>query len=191
MPGEWNVPSLAATVASVMSEVGENDQIVLITDGWNVDIDAVWASLIDCPTEATLIRHPRLGGWGHGLRNYALDYAVARAFVAHLDDDDVWLPGTMTAMRSALAEKLGVHVFRATWGPGHPASGVTCWQQQILSRGNVGTPMVLAPCCTARFGLEYDGDFAYFQDLQTIFGEFMWHDTVIAEIRPVVAEMMA
>jgi hypothetical protein len=51
--------------------------------------------------------------------------------------------------------------------------------------------MICAPVCTARFGSSYAGDFTYAVELHQIFGEFVWHDDVICEVRPVRSEVSA
>lgn len=121
-----------------------------------------------------------LGYWGHAIRNYILPI-VQTDLVWHLDDDDCAAPGALAAIRTSS----GVwNIFRMEFGPGHPAHGIVCWRYERLVKGDIGTPMIIAPPSKARFDLEYGGDFGYVMDLVDEFGPPSWDDRIIALIRP-------
>jgi hypothetical protein len=125
-----------------------------------------------------------LGFWGHGVRNHLLPI-VYTDLVWHLDDDDVAAPSALHAIRHST----GIWtIFRMEFMAGHPANGIVCWREKVLRKGDIGTPMVIAPPSTARFDLEYGGDFAYVQGLRDELGEPAWDETIIALIRPEVED---
>lgn len=121
-----------------------------------------------------------LGYWGHAIRNELLPI-VATDLVWHIDDDDVAAPGALAAMRGMEATWT---VFRMKFMEGSHANGITCWRWKRVARGDIGTPMIVAPPSKARFDLEYGGDIAYAKGLLEEFGEPAWDERVIALIRP-------
>ena len=121
-----------------------------------------------------------LGYWGHGVRNWVLPI-VSTDLVWHLDDDDIATPGALAAIRHSSGRWT---IFRMEFGSAHPAHGITCWREPRLMKGDIGTPMVIAPPSKARFNLEYGGDFSYVQDLVDELGPPTWDERVIALIRP-------
>lgn len=121
-----------------------------------------------------------LGYWGHAVRNHLLPI-VGTDLVWHLDDDDVAAPGALGSIRHS--EGIWT-IFRMQFCEGHHANGITCWRQRRLTKGDIGTPMVIAPPSKARFALEYGGDFAYVMGLLDEFGQPAWDERVIALIRP-------
>lgn len=126
-----------------------------------------------------------LGYWGHAVRNHVMPI-VDTELVWHLDDDDVAAPGAIAAIRHSEGEWT---IFKMRFCEGHPANGIVCWRLGQLVRGDIGTPMIIAPPSRARFALEYGGDFAYVQGLRDELGEPSWDETVIALIRPEVQDV--
>ena len=125
-----------------------------------------------------------LGYWGHAVRNYVLPI-VDTDLVWHLDDDDVAAPGALGVIRHSEATWT---IFRMQFMQGHPANGIICWRERRVVKGDIGTPMVIAPPSKAQFNLEYGGDFAYVQDLVDEFGPPAWDERVIALIRPEITD---
>lgn len=121
-----------------------------------------------------------LGYWGHAVRNHLMPM-VTTDLVWHLDDDDVAAPGAIAAIRHSEGKWT---IFRMRFMEGHPANGIICWRNQRLVKGDIGTPMIIAPPSKARFDLEYGGDFGYVMDLVDELGPPSWDDRIIALIRP-------
>ena len=201
--------TLRATIDSVLSQATPLDELIVVFDG-GYDMEPTYERVKDGPCDWVLSRIENRGCYGHAARNYALDHIVTRPRVMSIDDDDVYLPGAFDAVRKAVeATPPAVHVFGMRFGAGHELHGVSMPQKATATlrangrlRGEVGTPMIVAPACTARFGTKVDdefwelgpgylGDLDYALALKEIFGSFVWHDTVIAEIRPVAAEVPA
>lgn len=186
--------SLAATLRSLAPQVTELDEVHVLFDGPEHDdrwhISPSWTrgflEVLPCDSSVTTNQTP-LEGWGHPLRNYALDMLVTRTRVMTMDDDDVYTDGAFDAIRAELdAHPPAVHVFGCRWGPGHPAAGVVLPRGRGLMMGEIATPMVVAPSSLARYGDAYDGDWTYAQNLAAIFPAdgWVWHDHVICEVRP-------
>lgn len=125
-----------------------------------------------------------LGYWGHAVRNQFLP-SLDTDLVWNLDDDDTAAPGALSAIRHSDGAWT---IFRMQFMEGHPANGIVCWRWKRLMKGDIGTPMVIAPPSEARFALEYGGDFAYVEGLVDEFGEPAWDERIIALIRPEVED---
>ena len=112
------------------------------------------------------------GDWGHSERNYAMQFA-RRTYIAHIDDDDVYLPGH----RELMAEAIRNHpdrptIFRMQYPDGHHL-----WTQPVLCFGNVGTPMTLWPNVPEKFGAWgpfHGGDFTFLQTCKWGHEEYVW-----------------
>ena len=177
--------SLRATLASIASQ-WDGEQVIVIEDGYLGLASSTYDEFAyDFPAGAwCYLGHESMGGYGHGLRNFCLDEQVVEGqWLATIDDDDVYLPGAFAYLREWCCDS--PVFFKMNFGPGSHAHGITTWQRQKLLLGEVGTPMILAPVCKARFGLYYDGDLVYAQSLVDEVGEPIWREEVIAEVRPV------
>jgi glycosyltransferase involved in cell wall biosynthesis len=181
-------PTLQRTLHSIIRQTSDLDQIVVVFDGHDYDLQPAFDILALANCEFAVASIEQLGEWGHPARNYALDNIVTRTRVMTMDDDDIYLPGAFGMIREALdAHPPAVHVFGCRWGPGHEAAGTVLPRGRGLLRGEIATPMIVAPTCLARYGAAYDGDWTYAQALASIFGEEHWHwhpDKVICEVRP-------
>lgn len=158
-------PSLLKTLASI--ETWPGDEIIVIG---NIS-----------PTgdlRPRYIPHPPGKDWGHTERNVATPMAKCR-YIAHIDDDDVYAPGTRAVMADAI---------RTT--PGHPIifrmqfpNGVTLWQDQEIRCGNLGTPCFLIPNRPTMMGTwapQVGGDFLFLQSSKWKAADYVWRPEVIA-----------
>ena len=123
-----------------------------------------------------------MGHTGHPMRNLLLGQVPEGDYIWTIDDDDVAMPGALDVLRQHLS---GWAIFKMTFGEGHYANGLTLWRYGYLMLGDIGTPMILAPKCSARFGSRYEGDWDYALELQRELGNPTFNDEVIAHIRPV------
>lgn len=187
-------PTLRATLESI-AEQWDGEQVIVIAEG---DVgtahrifEAVAPTTVVDGAPAWMFvgqTFAAAGLWGHNLRNHALDTLVRGTHVATIDDDDVYLSEALDAMADAL-DRDQPQVYRMTFGAGHPAHGITCWRLPRAIRGDIGTPMIVAPVSEARFGLAYDGDWTYVEALERLYPQgFVWDDRVTVEVRPVAVK---
>lgn len=176
--------SLRNTLLSFSDYLTDDDAVIVLSDGPDkATRDFVMSYALDSPAE--WVYHevdPPLGDWGHPLRNVAMDNFVETSHVWTIDDDDVAADGALDILRAHMDDPFTV--FKMTFGPGHFASGITCWRWEKLSYGDIGTPMVFAPFSEARWGHSYGGDWDYVEKLRELFGEPVFSDEIIAHIRP-------
>lgn len=177
-------PTLHATLGSFAESLTDEDQVVVVADGALRSVREIVEDF-DFHYNGEWIYHWRAdfpaGNWGHPLRNNILNWGIQTDYVWTIDDDDAAAPGALDALRSAEGPWT---IFRMQFGPGHPANGITCWREPYLRYGDIGTPMILARPCAARFGNRYEGDWDYAQELQAEYGDPAWDERVIALIRP-------
>jgi glycosyltransferase involved in cell wall biosynthesis len=177
-------PTLAATLRSILIQTTETDQVIVLSDGSSPAARRMLAQAAEAEHAPVpqLVEHPRVGGRGGRLRNYALDHLVDGTHVAAIDDDDVYVPGALRLFREAAGAVPSI--FRMRYGAGHHACGLVLWQVRRVAFANVGTPMVVAPVSSARFGPGFAGDLVYCEQLLAEFRSVEWRPEIVAEIRP-------
>lgn len=182
-------PTLAATLRSIAEQVDAVDRVVVVADGPCQAARDTWGRIVKLGSRCNGWSYHERGpyrDWGHGLRNEALDSIITATHVATIDDDDVYEPGALELMRDACCER--PVIFRMRYGRGHEAHGLELWRIPQILGGNVGTPMVVAPVCGARFGSSYTGELDYYRALTAELGEPIWRDEVTVHVRPVPVE---
>jgi hypothetical protein len=158
-------PSLAKTLASIECWPGDE---ILVVGSWNMVGD----------TRPRYIVHAPGRDWGHTERNFATPMAHGH-YLAHIDDDDVYMPGHRALMADAIIKTPNRPVLFKMRYP----NGITLWQEPELRCGNVGTPMILIPNVPeklGRFESFVGGDCAYLEQAKWPREEFVWRPEVIA-----------
>ena len=163
-------PSLADTLASI--ECWPGDEIVIVSDA-RIQVGTV----ID-GKRVRFIHCPRGNDWGHKERNFAMPLCEGR-YIAHIDDDDVFAPGTRAAFQRAIDE-----------APDRPAifkmrfpCGITLYMEPAIRCGNVGTPMFLTPNKPEMFGTWgsfVGGDCSFLETSKWRPEEYAWRPEVVA-----------
>lgn len=182
--------TLAATLFSLQG-LEPDDQVIVVADGWQPNA-----------RETFTAAEGRVGEWRYlevgcdrsVFGNFQRDCGMAEAtgdLLLFIDDDDVYSPGALTAVRrSAEAAPGKPLIFRARWGAGHHAGGAELWHTRRVVVGNVGTPMVALP--RLRYGACWmDGndrgivsDFEFLSAAIAQAGDPVWCDDLIAVVRP-------
>jgi hypothetical protein len=160
-------PSLQATLESI--ELWQGDEILLVS-----------GSIMAAPLTKKVrqIYCPPGKDWGHTERNVASRFALGQ-YIAHIDDDDTYAPGTRALMEDAI--RTTPHrplLFRMRY-----PNGVTLWREPTLTFGNVGTPMMLIPNEPDKFGTwgSFDGgDFAFLETMRWSRDDIVWRPEVTA-----------
>lgn len=163
--------SLEQTVASI--ELRPGDEVLLV--GASV-LERRLQHLIN--KQVHFVPCPPGGDWGHTERNVATPHARGR-YIAHIDDDDVYAPGTRNAMDDAIRTTPGRPVLFRMQYP----NGITLWQEPTVRCGNVGTPMFLIPNMPTRLGTWrpfVGGDCAFLEECTWKPEDYVWREEVIA-----------
>jgi hypothetical protein len=176
--------TLSRAVFSVTDQLTAADTIIVIADGealeaWNLARDF---DLTNTDFTFHYLQQQQQGHFGHPARNHVLDDHIKTGHVWTLDDDDEAAPGALDAMRKHMEDPWTI--FKMHYGAGHSAAGLTLPNSHQIRSGNIGTPMIFAPLCRARFGHHYIGDLDYAAELYSELGEPVWADETVAIIRP-------
>lgn len=157
--------SLARTLASI--ECLPGDEVLVVGSAWK--FDHPFARHVPCMPG---------GDWGHAERNYATPMARCR-YLAHIDDDDVYVPGMRALMADAIRRSPGKPVlFRMRY-----PNGIMLWAEPELRCGNVGTPMMLIPnrpTMLGTWGSFVGGDCHFLETMKWKPEEIVWRPEVIA-----------
>ena len=163
--------SIANTLASI--ETMNGDEIVIV--GGHIDLP----DSVDC----SRVRHipcPPGNDWGHSERNYVAPY-LRGDYIAHIDDDDVYLPDTRELMGVAIKQHPhGPSIFRMQYPDGR-----VLWSGFNLVLGNIGTPMTLWPNNPEKLGTWgpfHGGDFHMIQSMKWTKEDVRWWPLVIAQL---------
>jgi hypothetical protein len=159
-------PSLKKTLASIETRPG--DEILVVG---NV------SSLNGDPRIRKIPCEPG-GDWGHTERNLSMPLAQCR-YIAHIDDDDTYAPGTRALMQDAILKAPGRPVLFRMQFP----NGITLWADRTIRCGNVGTPMMLIPNRPTMFGSWgsfVGGDCAFLESSKWVPEDYVWRPEVIA-----------
>lgn len=168
-------PTLERTISSI--ECWPTDEIIIVCDG---KIETTCRQIISGARRKNIrFVHCQPGNdWGHTERNVAMPLAACR-YLAHIDDDDWYAPGTRALMADAIAKTPGRPVlFRMRY-----PNGITLWRDPNLYCGNVGTPMILIPNMPTKLG-KFEpfvgGDCAFLESMKWSPDDIVWRPEVIA-----------
>lgn len=166
--------SLSATLASIETEPG--DEILVIGELHKLAPFVTRENVVG--RRVRFLHCPPGNDWGHAERNWATPFAKGR-YLAHIDDDDVYVPGTRAWMRDAIETTPNRPVlFRM-----HFPCGITLWREPELRCGNMGTPCILIPNVPEKlgtFGSFVGGDCHYMETMKWRQDEIVWRPEIIA-----------
>jgi len=174
-------PTIAATLASI--ECLPGDEIIVVSD---MEKQLHMQGFVRDNPFVTCMHYPAGNNWGHDERNFAMPFAKGQ-YIAHLDDDDVYVINHRAIMEEALLQhpKRPI-IFRMKY-----KNGQILWSDKTIRCGNIGTPMSLLPNDPARlgkFGPFYGGDLLYVESFAGNSGysaeDFVWSEETTVLIRP-------
>lgn len=165
-------PSLVATLKSIETKPG--DEIIVIGN--------VKGATVHREGGGTVRYIPCLpkGDWGHTERNIATPLARGQ-YLAHIDDDDVFVAGTREIMEDAIRREPGrPTIFRMRF-----PNGITLWSEPVIRCGNLGTPCFLIPnrpTMLGKWGSFVGGDCQFLETSKWRPEEYVWRPEIIALI---------
>lgn len=169
-------PSLARTLASI--EARPEDEIILV--GSVAALSSIGPMTNGKACSVRFIPCPPGGDWGHAERNFVTPLARGR-YLAHIDDDDWYAPGTRAWMQDAIDGTPGRPVLFRMRFP----NGITLWREPELRCGNMGTPCILIPNEPSKLGLFgsfVGGDCHYMETMKWRQDEIVWRPEIIAHL---------
>lgn len=157
--------SLAVTLRSI--ELASDDEVLVV--GSDVNIDHPQVRCIRCAPGKD---------WGAVERNYVSPMARGE-YLAHIDDDDQYVPGARALMEDATRTTPDRPVLFRMQYP----NGITLWSEPKVRCGNVGTPMMLIPNVPEKFGTWgsfVGGDCHFLETMGWREEEIVWRPEIIA-----------
>lgn len=192
-------PTLERAVASVMHQLGEHDELIVVVDGEHKLLGDIEERLMP-------LRQPDISGalkynlrvlctytetkhFGAEQRDLGIESAWGTNLM-FLDDDDIYTRAALAGVRAAIGSARGLpHIFKMRAGTNTNFKG-DLWTNSQINFGNVGTPMLVIPRVPdlpkwSSFPA-LGHDFAFIQDVVTnIFANHVvWSPHVISIIRP-------
>lgn len=173
-------PSVKNTLDSIVPQLQMFDQVFVIGDGSYPETRKLVA---EYGIQYGYFEIP--GGphndWGARARNFGIDLAK-KAYITFMDDDDLYLPGAFSFIKSAIQAFPGnPFMFRMIHGKS------MIWTRNELAVGNVSSQMVVVPNDKkklAKFTDRYEGDFDFIKgtaDLySTDYDPFIWREEIIS-----------
>ncbi len=162
-----NRPSLRSTLRSIETQPGDEILVIGNVEGLN-------------DPRCTYVPCPPGGDWGHTERNVATPLAKGK-YIAHIDDDDIFVPGTRALMADAIEKTPNRPVLFRMQYP----NGITLWRDEKVYCGNVGTPMFLIPNVPEKLGVWKSfvgGDCAFLEGCDWKAEEFVWRPEITVRL---------
>jgi hypothetical protein len=172
---------------SLKPELTERDAITIVFDGndskGKSTLNDEW--LKDHKASIKIIEQdPRLGFWGHGIRNeYQTKLLPKTTFVMHADDDDTYIPGSFDKLRKTCNDPDILYLTQLTADDGkvifpHKDSGITL--------GGIGTPNGVIPFDKAGNAIwdhKHGGDYYYYNMLKDHVKDIVYTNLLIYKVR--------
>lgn len=177
-------PSLERTLASIqVQRLLPGDEVLVVADGEQAMAQEAFHRS-GLPGVFLSVPGPN-GDWGHTPRNRALGRAQGD-YLLFIDDDDIYVPGALTAVREALGLHPGrPHLFRMV----RPKYGDVLWRVPRIVQGNVSTQMIVVPNLPHRcgvWGTRYEGDLDFIRSTAALWPAeaLVWREEVVVAYDP-------
>lgn len=171
-------PSLLATIQSITAQLLPLDEVVVVSDGPSDEARKMVAA---AGSQYVYLETPdRTWDWGGTPRNIGIAKAGGR-YLAFMDDDDIYLPGALDAIRRAAMENpLVPLIFRMKH------CDKIIWDEPVLRPGNVSSQMLAVPNingAVGRWTARYAGDYDFIVHTVDLHrGAVVFCEDVIAEL---------
>lgn len=176
--------SLSKLLNSLENELNENDAITIIFDGQdnfnksNFSNDLL--KNLKCKV-IVIIQEPKLGFWGHGIRNkYQGNLEVKTTFILNADDDDTYVPGAFDLLRESCTDPNTLYI-----GKMQHSTKIIPRQNKKILMSDIGTPCGIIPFDIASKSVwewVYGGDFHYYNNLQNYCSKVEFLDIITYKV---------
>lgn len=177
-------PSLRRTMHSITSQLGPDDEMIVVADGTYAEVRRACQETPGC----RYLSSPRTNQWG----NLQRDLGIAQATGTHIafcDDDDIFQPWAFSTIKSViemhpdamLLFKVQMDGYRAVKHP-------FLWAEKVIRDGNIPSCGIVVPRrpdlpSWSMSPNAYAADL-YFARVCAEFCEVIWREEVIARTRP-------
>ena len=176
-------PSLLVTLESLRNQDWiSGDEIILAYDGVvPPDFYSSISSFSGLPIKVRGVDDGPHYDWGHTPRNKVMPTVEAK-WLCHIDDDDIYVDGAISMIRSTVSGTSAPHMFRMV-----NKNGTEVWRVQgALVFGNVATPCIVHPRMDSYpyWISKVGGDCDFISAILRAYPPFsvLWHETVIARV---------
>lgn len=125
--------SLKRTLESISTQIWKQDEVIVVGDGMQDGARKMTTSFGGC---FRYLETKQTRAWGDAQRSYGMDVAKG-TYLAFMDDDDIYLPGALETMHSAIKQNKAFFLFKIECGNG------VIWNRPEISINNVSTQMIL------------------------------------------------
>lgn len=181
--------SLQQTIESI--ELDDNDEIIVVGDGPQpqaYEIVKSWDNL-----NIIYIEGPKTGCYGNKQRQLGMENAKG-THLMFIDDDDVYMPGALDAVRTAIELKpdrlmlfsfVNIH-------------GLVLWTEPTARISNISTQQIVFPNCPewlGTWGERYEGDYDFIRSTINRWPggdrNVIWSRTILVDTRkPIRTELL-
>jgi hypothetical protein len=180
-------PCLKRMLDSLKDELTDKDAITIVFDGEiafdRSTFDKEWIK-DHRSTIHVMIQSPKLGCWGHGIRNqYQGCLKTKTTYLMHADDDDVYVKGSFSFLRQRCISPHTLYI--GCMKHYQKDEVIPPVGHKRIEQDKIGTPCGIIPFEKASMSVwkeRYGGDFDYYQDLQPHVANTIFLDYIIYHI---------
>lgn len=170
---------------SIAPQLGADDEVLIIGDTHDGPLPEVESMVLGMDSRYRYLEHDAGHHcWGHCQINYGMAHATG-AYMVFNDDDDIFAPGALDAIRQAIAHLPAPRPLMFKFYA--ERLGRTLPERYEVVESAIGGHCIVVPNLPAklgRWGERYGGDFDFIQTTLEHWPEGpAWHDYVIAIAR--------
>jgi glycosyltransferase involved in cell wall biosynthesis len=170
-------PTLDRTVETLLPQVHEGDQVLVVGDGEQPRAQQLVCGLPSPPWH--YFEYGPTRDTGKSQREFAIARATGN-YVCFMDDDDIFTENALATIR----RRAGEHPGRLLMFRMEDRFGAILWTLPTLTYGNVGAPMIVAPNAPGKLGHWEVDDFQFITATAALQREPVWLEDIIAIVRP-------
>jgi len=136
-------PSLQNMLESLIPQLRACDHISIVFDDAKAEDSPFVRKIQESATSVCKIhiheQSPKLGSWGHGIRNEYAKRLERTDFVMHADDDDTYVENAFDKLRSLCKRNLCLYIAKMN------RRGIVFPMYDYIKEGEIGTPCGIIP----------------------------------------------